>query len=58
MICKKCGQKYSEGSRYCENCGASLGEVLPKNETIEQPSNQQVSPGVLNGWGRHTEMGI
>lgn len=49
MICTKCGQKYSEGSRFCENCGTLVGEELSKREAVDQPSNQQVSPGVVLG---------
>ena len=49
MICKQCGQKYSEGSSFCENCGTPVGEELPKMETVDQPSNQFVSPGVTMG---------
>ena len=49
MICTKCGQKYSEGSRFCENCGTPVGEELPKREAVDQPPNQQVSPGVVIG---------
>ena len=49
MICKKCGQKYSEGSRFCENCGTPVGKELPKKEAINQLSNQLVSPGLTMG---------
>ena len=49
MICKKCGQKYSEGSRFCENCGTPVGEELPKTEAVNQLSNQLVSPGLTMG---------
>lgn len=47
MICPKCGQKPPEDGRFCEHCGAPLGEKLPNTEAIHQPSNQQVSPGVI-----------
>lgn len=49
MICPKCGQKSPEDSRFCENCGAPLGEKLPNTEVIYQQTNQQVSPGVVLG---------
>ena len=49
MFCIKCGQKFSEGSRFCEKCGAPIGEEFPKREAVEQQSNQQVSPGVVMG---------
>ena len=49
MICKKCGQKYSEGSRFCENCGTPVGKELPKTEAVNQLSNQLVSPGLTMG---------
>jgi len=49
MICTKCGQKYSEGSRFCEKCGAPVSGQLPKREVVQQPSNPQVSPGVVMG---------
>ena len=49
MMCIKCGQKYSEGSSFCENCGTQVGEELPKTEAVNQPSNQLVSPGVTMG---------
>jgi hypothetical protein len=49
MICTKCGQKLPEGSRFCEYCGAQVGEELQKKEVVDQPSNQQVSPGVIKG---------
>lgn len=49
MICTKCGQKYSEGSRFCEKCGAPVSEEFPKREAVDQQSNQQVSPGVVMG---------
>lgn len=49
MICIKCGQKYSEGSRFCENCGTPVGEELQKKEAIDQPFDQLVSPGVAMG---------
>jgi len=28
MICKKCGQKYSEGSRFYENCVSSESQKM------------------------------
>lgn len=49
MTCTKCGQEYSEGSRFCKNCGAPVGEELPKREAVDQHPNQQVSPGVVMG---------
>lgn len=49
MNCTKCGQKYSEGSRFCEKCGAPIGKELQKKETVAQQSNQQASPGVVIG---------
>ncbi len=49
MICKQCGQKYSEGDRFCENCGAPVDEALPERETVGQQPNRQVSPGVVMG---------
>jgi len=49
MICTKCSQKYSAGSRFCENCGAPVGEELPKREAVDQQTSQQVSPGVVMG---------
>jgi hypothetical protein len=49
MICPKCGQKSPEDSRFCEHCGAPLGEKLPNKEMSYQQSNQQVSPGVVMG---------
>ena len=49
MICTKCGQDNAEGSRFCENCGAPVGEELPKREAVDQQPNQQVSPGVVLG---------
>ena len=39
MICTKCGQKLPEGSRFCEYCGAQVGEELPKKEAVEQQEN-------------------
>mgnify|MGYP000845290531 CR=1 FL=1 len=49
MICTKCGQKYSEGSHFCEKCGAPVGEEFPKREAVDQQPNQQASPGVVMG---------
>ena len=49
MICTKCAQEYSEGNRFCENCGAPVGEELPTGEAVQQPSIQQASPGVVIG---------
>lgn len=49
MVCIKCGQKYSEGSGFCENCGTPIDAELPKTEAVNQPSNQLVSPGVTMG---------
>ena len=49
MNCTKCGQKYSEGSRFCEKCGAPVGEEILKREAVDQQSSQQVSPGVVMG---------
>ena len=49
MNCTICGQKYSEGSRFCKNCGAPVGEELPKREAVDQQPDQQVSPGVVMG---------
>lgn len=49
MICTKCGQKYSEGSRFCEKCGAPVSKEFSKKEAVNQQSNQQVSPGVVMG---------
>ncbi|MEA4908277.1 MAG: zinc ribbon domain-containing protein [Chloroflexi bacterium] len=42
MICTQCGQESPEDSRFCEHCGAPLGEN-------RQRSNPQVSPGVTMG---------
>jgi len=49
MNCTICGQKYSKGSRFCENCGAPVVEELPRREAVDQQPNQQVSPGVVMG---------
>ena len=49
MNCTICGQNYSKGSRFCENCGAPVGEELPKREAVDQQPDQQVSPGVVMG---------
>ena len=49
MICKQCGQKYSEGSSFCENCGTPVDEELLKTGAVDKPSNQFVSPGVTMG---------
>ncbi len=45
MNCTNCGQDYSEGSRYCEKCGAPVGEGVPKREAVDHPP----SPGVVKG---------
>jgi hypothetical protein len=49
MNCSKCGQKFSEGNRFCENCGAPIGEELSKRVAVDQQSSQQVSPGLSMG---------
>ncbi len=49
MICPKCGQKSPEDSRFCEHCGAPLGEKFPNTEVIYQQTNQRVSHGVVMG---------
>jgi hypothetical protein len=49
MICSQCGQKSPEDSRFCEHCGASMGESRPTMEAIRQQPDRQVSPGVVMG---------
>jgi hypothetical protein len=49
MTCPQCGQKSPEDSRFCEHCGAPLGEKPLRAEVISQRSMQQVSPGVTMG---------
>ena len=51
MICKKCGQELTEGSRFCENCGAPVSVELPNPEAVHENSNQQVSPAAVIGGG-------
>lgn len=48
MVCPKCGQQSPEDSRFCEHCGAPMGQTPPNTET-RQYSHQQVSPGVVMG---------
>lgn len=48
MICPKCGQQSPEDSRFCEHCGAPLGETPPNTES-RQHAHHHVSPGVLMG---------
>ncbi len=48
MICPKCGQQLPEDSRFCEHCGAPVGETRANTES-HQHSHQQVSPGVVMG---------
>jgi len=51
MICRKCGQKLIEDSRYCENCGEPVNEEAPNGELVIPQSNQQGIPGVSRGAG-------
>ena len=44
MICAKCGQKYAEGSHFCENCGAPI-----QSEAIGEQSTQTDHPGIVIG---------
>ncbi len=44
MICAKCGQKYAEGSPFCENCGAPI-----QSEAIGEQSTQTDHPGIVMG---------
>lgn len=48
MICRKCGQKLIEDSRYCDHCGSLVDTEPPNNEPeILQSTQQGVSDGVL-----------
>jgi len=49
MICSKCAQNNPEGSRFCENCGASLEIESPSGAATRQAASQQVSPGIIKG---------
>ncbi len=51
MICKKCGQEFTEGSRFCENCGAPVSVELPNPEAVHENSNQQDLPASVVGGG-------
>jgi hypothetical protein len=49
MICPQCGQKSPEDSRFCEHCGAPMGETHPNTEALHHQPDRQVSPGVIMG---------
>jgi len=50
MFCQNCGNKMDEGVRFCEKCGAKVGDIVPshketpKTVTVETPYQQPVFP--------------
>lgn len=45
MFCSKCGQAISDDGRYCQNCGAVLGQETPQEESpIVQQSENEYKP--------------
>lgn len=52
MYCKNCGNKLSDGSRFCGNCGASLDEASappPKREAMRFAEIHLI-PKSIRGW--------
>ena len=43
-FCSNCGQKLTEGAKFCNNCGTAVGVVQPKKETVVTPSPIQTPP--------------
>ena len=43
-FCSNCGQKLTEGAKFCNNCGTSTGGVQPKKETVVPPPLIQAPP--------------
>ena len=47
MICKKCGKKIKEGSKWCPNCGERI-ETEQKKEKVFLPAVFSVCRGYHN----------
>ena len=43
-FCRNCGQKLTEGAKFCNNCGTATGGVQPKKETVVPPTPIQTPP--------------
>lgn len=43
-FCSNCGQKLTEGAKFCNNCGTATGGVQPKKETVVPPPPIQTPP--------------
>lgn len=46
MKCKNCGHARMNETKYCENCGAVIGE---EKEKTSHNSTQSISPGIIKG---------
>lgn len=43
-FCSNCGQKLTEGAKFCNNCGTATGGVQAKKETVVPPPPIQTPP--------------
>lgn len=50
MYCSKCGNKLSEGVKFCQNCGTSVGTVPTQYEPI--PNQSVASPPTYRSRGK------
>ena len=48
MFCMKCGTKLPDNSRFCNVCGASLGDALPAADAAEAANANPVAAPVTN----------
>jgi hypothetical protein len=42
MFCSKCGTQNTEGAKFCQNCGALLGQSTPTTPTLQVNAQQTV----------------
>lgn len=50
MYCRKCGNKLTEGVKFCQNCGTSVGTVLTQYNSI--PGQSAASPPTYRSRGK------